>query len=238
MAKQWFPHYVGDYMRDTGHLTLVEDGAYRRLLDYYYSSGGPLPDDEIKLRRICRAFEDQEKEAIVTVLDQFFTLKNGFWHNQRADKELEKADTLSSKNSENAKKRWRSKRNATAMRPHMRSECQNDASTTTTTSTTTDTPTTTESLRSQGVGADYVDDVCNVMNCQDSFRRLQPIAIARMLKDGRENPRHKKNLHEFIIDASNSLDKIKNPTGMLRAYLAREDKPKQQKKGKVELSEL
>ncbi len=104
MSRQWFPHYPGDYMRDTGHLTLVEDGAYRRLLDYYYSSGKPLPTDRSKLCRICRAFDEYEKEAIGSVIDQFFTIKSGAYHNHRADKEIEKAESVRSKNSDNAKK--------------------------------------------------------------------------------------------------------------------------------------
>jgi uncharacterized protein YdaU (DUF1376 family) len=41
----WFKRYVGDYLRDTSHLSLSEDGAYNRLLDRYYAASTPLPAD-------------------------------------------------------------------------------------------------------------------------------------------------------------------------------------------------
>ena len=39
MARQWYSFYPGDYGRDTGHLSLIEHGAYRTLMDHYYATG-------------------------------------------------------------------------------------------------------------------------------------------------------------------------------------------------------
>ena len=103
--KSWYPHYPGDYQRDTGHLSLIEEGAYRRLLDHYYSTGEPLPANAVQLHRICRAFGDDEQTAIATVLDQFFTLEGDVYRNGRADRELEKANDISVKRANAAKKR-------------------------------------------------------------------------------------------------------------------------------------
>ncbi|TXH13476.1 MAG: DUF1376 domain-containing protein, partial [Hyphomicrobiaceae bacterium] len=38
-----YPFHPGDYMLDTAHLEPMEDLAYRRLLDFYYSSEKPIP---------------------------------------------------------------------------------------------------------------------------------------------------------------------------------------------------
>jgi len=222
MSRQWFPHYIGDYMRDTGHLTLVEDGAYRRLLDYYYSSGKPLTSCKNQLRRICRAFEDEEKIAIDTVLKQFFTLKDGEYHNKRADNELKKHDDLSKKNSENAAKRWDRERNATALRTHKRPPCQTDASTTTTTSTSITTPKPQpERVLYAGAHADLVNEI---IGCREEFKRLKPESIATEIHKAKGNERYIKNAAEFIADAANLLEPPKNPIAMLRAYLNREGK--------------
>ena len=38
----YYPFHIGDYASHTRHLTLMEDLAYRRLLDLYYLHERPL----------------------------------------------------------------------------------------------------------------------------------------------------------------------------------------------------
>lgn len=111
----WYPRYPGDYMRDTAHLSLVEHGAYTVLLDHYYSTGGPLPEDVADLMRICRAFEEPERHAVRKIADLFFPVSSdGLRHNHRADKQLiemaEKHDKLSDAGKRGMEKRWKDKR--------------------------------------------------------------------------------------------------------------------------------
>lgn len=89
MSKSmYYCRFTGDYARDTSHLSVIQHGAYTLLLDFYYSSGKPLPPDVNALCRICRAFDDVEREAVSQVLSQFFDLRADGYHNKRADEEL------------------------------------------------------------------------------------------------------------------------------------------------------
>jgi len=103
--NNWYAFYVGDYMRDTAHLSVVEHGAYRLLLDHYYSTASPLPDNLEQLYRICRAFAEQEQSAIKKVVQLFFVHDedNGVYFSKRVEKELQKKGDISKKRSEAAK---------------------------------------------------------------------------------------------------------------------------------------
>lgn len=87
----YYKHYMGDYQRDTGHLSLAQDGAYRRMMDHYYSTEQPLPADKDSLYRICGAMEKKEREAADFVAKAFFVTHNGQLHHQRIDEEIAKA---------------------------------------------------------------------------------------------------------------------------------------------------
>ena len=97
MANTWYAFYPGDYGRDAAHLSLMQDGAYRRLLDYYYSTGNPIPTLVEQVFRICRAFAPEEHEAVRFVLEQFFVEESDGWHSRRADRELAKARDVTKK---------------------------------------------------------------------------------------------------------------------------------------------
>jgi len=111
MGNLWYPHFPGDYARDTADLTLMEHGAYRLLLDHYYSTGGPLPGDKQRIYRLCRAFHPEEQEAVSAVLSDFFSLQVDGYHNGRADRQLiemaEKKEKLSESGRRGARRRWK-----------------------------------------------------------------------------------------------------------------------------------
>jgi hypothetical protein len=80
----FYKFHIGDYMSHTRHLSLMEDLAYRRLLDFYF-----LHEQPIKHRDAARhiGMRDHE-EDVLTVLNEFFlSTENGFI-NTRADKEI------------------------------------------------------------------------------------------------------------------------------------------------------
>lgn len=151
--NNWYPFYVGDYMRDTAQLSMIEHGAYRMLLDHYYSTGNPLPANEKQLHRICRAFDKQEQDAIAFVLHLFFEhdKKNDCYKSKRVDKELKKKNDISEKRSQAAKNKGKiSKKNNSANAKQLQSKSKAIAHTSTSTSTSTPTITNNTPLPPKG----------------------------------------------------------------------------------------
>lgn len=85
----YYERHLGDYARDTGHLSMVEHGAYSLLMDRYYATEQGIPDDQA--HRVARARSRDEKAAVDTVLNEFFTLSDGVWLHGRIEAELGKA---------------------------------------------------------------------------------------------------------------------------------------------------
>lgn len=125
----YYQFNLGDYARDTQHLTEMEDLAYRRMLDLYYLKEKPLPRDVDKIARLIRM--RSHTESIANVLQDFFTCEKDGYHNSGADKVLSRVQAKSAKAKEAALKRWgknnalqdanalqtESERNANGMQP-------------------------------------------------------------------------------------------------------------------------
>lgn len=87
----YYEHHLGDYIRDTAHLSMLEDAAYRRLLDVYYIRETPLPNDVKQCCKLVRANSRGEREAVTYILSEFFVLEEDGYHQHRADQEIAKA---------------------------------------------------------------------------------------------------------------------------------------------------
>lgn len=98
----YYEHHLGDYARDTGHLTMLEHGAYRILLDRYYSTEQGIP--AAQAYRYARARTDEEREAVDNVLQEFFELVDGVWIHHRVEREIEQARKRITAAQENGKK--------------------------------------------------------------------------------------------------------------------------------------
>lgn len=86
----FFKLYIGDYQRDTAHLSVTEHGAYLLMLQHYYATEKPLPIGKA-LHRMLRAQDKAEREAIDSVSAQFWTVSEAGLVNERADQEMHKA---------------------------------------------------------------------------------------------------------------------------------------------------
>ena len=102
----FYKRFIGDYQRDTGHLTMVEHSAYALMLDAVYGTGKPLPKDERRLYRLLGAVDPDEREAVQAVLHQFWALDDGGWVNARAMEEMESARKFGAAQKARIEKRW------------------------------------------------------------------------------------------------------------------------------------
>lgn len=117
----YYSHNVGDYRRDTSHLSMLEHGAYRQLMDTYYLTEKPLSLAHADLMRTHSARSADEVQAMENVLKDFFTRTDDGYIHKRCDVEIEAFHAKSCSASESAKARWarvRAEKEANAMRTH------------------------------------------------------------------------------------------------------------------------
>ena len=84
----WYKFDISAYQRATEGLNGTQDGMYRRMIDACYQREGPLPADLQTIFRLTHALTRAEKAAVATVLERFWVLVSGHYHNSRCDEEL------------------------------------------------------------------------------------------------------------------------------------------------------
>ena len=84
----YYERHIGDYLKDTAHLSLLEHGIYARLLDVYYTRECGIY--EADSARLIGARSKEERAALALVLGEFFRLEGGIWIQGRCDREIEK----------------------------------------------------------------------------------------------------------------------------------------------------
>ena len=109
----YYPFHIGDFTSHTAHLDLIEDLAYRRCIDLYMLTEGPLSSDFDALVKRLR-MRGQEA-AVRAVLDEFFVHTESGWVHDRCEKEIARARTAIDSQRAKAKKRWEHKQDAGAM---------------------------------------------------------------------------------------------------------------------------
>jgi len=85
-----YPHHIGDFDRNTRHLTRIERSIYRDLMDMYYDTEEQIPLD---LSYVCRkivARTNEESTAVEQVLNEFFTKTATGWYHARCEEEISK----------------------------------------------------------------------------------------------------------------------------------------------------
>jgi uncharacterized protein YdaU (DUF1376 family) len=102
----YYSHHIGDYRRDTAHLSLLEHGIYRQMLDQYYLDERPIFVDDAKLMRFLCARSADEMQAVKNVLSDFFVLTDAGYMHKRCDVEIEVFHGKSKSASESANTRW------------------------------------------------------------------------------------------------------------------------------------
>ena len=67
----FYKRFIGDYQRDTRHLSMLEHGAYTLMLDALYATQKPLPFDDKRLHRLLASTSRAERSAVAKVLNEF-----------------------------------------------------------------------------------------------------------------------------------------------------------------------
>jgi uncharacterized protein YdaU (DUF1376 family) len=84
----YFNFNIGDYASHTRHLSLLEDLAYRRLIDAYYLSEKPFLGSPADIAKDIGMMS--EIEEVYYVLSKFFESTESGWINKRCDEEIAK----------------------------------------------------------------------------------------------------------------------------------------------------
>ena len=105
-----YQHHIGDYRRDTAHLSLLEHGIYRQLLDMYYLNEQPIPKETQVVFRRLSAKTEHEQNAIETILKEFFLDTPDGWKHTRCDSEIAAYQEKAEKNRINGKSGGRPKK--------------------------------------------------------------------------------------------------------------------------------
>lgn len=103
----YYKRHLGDYARDTGHLSALEHGVYTLLLDWYYANERPIPPD--KTERIGRGNPKETQ----TVLEEFFKLTDSGWINRYADRVIAEYNAKADRNRQSGKLGGRPKKTQT-----------------------------------------------------------------------------------------------------------------------------
>lgn len=105
----YYEHHIGDFAEATAHLSFVEDAAYSRLIRKYYAQEKPLPVDVKAVQRLVGARSKDEREAVESVLNEFFELQDDGWHQARCDAEIARYQDKQAKAKRSAQARWSAK---------------------------------------------------------------------------------------------------------------------------------
>lgn len=132
----YYELHIGDFIRDTVSLTMLEEGAYRRLMDQAYQTERPLPADKKMVYRLARANTAPERKAVDFVLASFFQLTEDGFSQKRIQAEIERYQEKQRKAKASADARWNkhkstSEHDANASQTHdapdMRTHCEGNA---------------------------------------------------------------------------------------------------------------
>jgi len=100
----YYQFNIGDYQSHTSHLSIEEDIAYRRLLDWCYLHERALPKDHKQIARLIRM--PSHSECIATVLQEFFVESEDGYVSTRVEQEITRVNEKAEKARCSARKRW------------------------------------------------------------------------------------------------------------------------------------
>lgn len=87
IAVNYYSFHIGDYRRDTAHLTPIEHYIYRTLIDWYFLNETQIPKEtQVVIRRL--SLGSDMVPNLENVLNDFFVLGENGWRHRRIDSEI------------------------------------------------------------------------------------------------------------------------------------------------------
>lgn len=105
----YYQFNIGDYIKSTSHLSIAEDITYRRLMDLYYDTEQPIPDDNPRVLRRLR-LGSEYSDSLEIVLSEFFILTENGWENKRCSEDIQSYQDYIAKQKANGSKGGRPKK--------------------------------------------------------------------------------------------------------------------------------
>lgn len=90
LPVNYFELHIGDYAEATGHLSILEDGVYGRLMRKYYATEKPLPRDVKECQRLVGCRTPADRQAVERILGEFFECRDDGWHQHTCDEVIER----------------------------------------------------------------------------------------------------------------------------------------------------
>ncbi len=100
----YYKFNIGDFDKSTRHLSIIERGLFRDILDLYIKDEKPVTDNLKKLERLLCVKSKAEKEALQNVLDDFFVLTDDGYYSDYCQSILNDTTDRVEASRENGKK--------------------------------------------------------------------------------------------------------------------------------------
>ena len=104
----YYKFNIADWHLATSHLSLEEEAIYFRLINYYYDTESPIPQETQSVIRRLRL--GSHSDIVGIVLQEFFILDSDGWHHKRCDDEISQYHDKAEVNQINGKKGGRPKK--------------------------------------------------------------------------------------------------------------------------------
>jgi len=105
----YYQFNIGDYRKDTIHLSRLEHSIYRDLIDWYYLEETPIPKETQVVARRLRLGSELDLNALKNVLSDFFCESEAGFRHGRIDAEIAAYHAQCEKNRANGQKGGRPK---------------------------------------------------------------------------------------------------------------------------------
>jgi len=99
----YYKFNIADYRKDTSHLSTLEHGVYRQLIDWQYLDEKPIPLETQVVSRRLRLGSIDEQQALENVLSEFFEKSDDGYFQKRIRVEILDYQENAEKNRRNGK---------------------------------------------------------------------------------------------------------------------------------------